>query len=216
MTRLNIVRGVLLACLIPLLAMAAESEGDTFLARNIQKFSEMPGFQCEFEQLMVYTDGGSQRFAGELAVLKPGKFRWQYRQPYEQLYVGDGQVIWHYEPDLLQAERLGSLESVDPVVMRLLEGRVAASEIQILEQQQESQSGLHRYKIRIGEDAPATWLAFSDHGELSFIERVDMLGNRNRMSLSACSYIAPAAKLFSFTPPEGVDVLDMRSNQTVE
>jgi len=29
--------------------------------------------------------------------------------------------------------------------------------------------------------------------------------------LSKCSYIAPAANLFSFTPPADVDVLDLRS-----
>ena len=87
---------LLLAAIFPPLLQAAEAgQGDEFLDRNIQRLSELPGFQCDFEQVMLYTDGGSQRYAGELAVLKPGQFRWQYRQPYEQLYVGDGKVIWH-------------------------------------------------------------------------------------------------------------------------
>ena len=208
---------LLLAVMLTLPVQAGTAGGrDDFFDRSLQRLAELPGFQCNFEQLMLYTDGGSQRYAGELAVLKPGQFRWQYSQPYEQLYVGDGRVIWHYEPDLLQAERLGNLESVDPVVMRLLEGRVEAGEIQILEQQQDGQTGIRRYRIQIGKDAPETWLGFLDSGELVFIEREDMLGNRNRVALAACSYVAPPANLFSFTPPEGVEVLDMRSNQTAE
>lgn len=208
---------LLLAVILPLPALAAEPEArDDFLDRNIQRLSAMPGFQCHFEQLMLYTDGGKQSYAGELAVLKPGQFRWQYKKPYEQLYIGDGHVIWHYEPDLMQAERLSDLESVDPVVMRLLDGRVPLTDIHILNKAKDSQAGIHRYQIRIGEDEPATWLGFFGNGELSYIEREDLLGNTNRMSLSACSYIAPAANLFSFTPPEGVEVLDMRSNHTAE
>lgn len=208
---------LLLALILPLQAFAAESEPrDEFLDRNIRRLAEMPGFQCHFEQQILYTDGGEQSYAGDLSVRKPGQFRWQYKQPYEQLYIGDGKVIWHYEPDLMQAERLGNLESVDPVVMRLLDGRVSYTEIQILEQQQDSEASVRRYRIRIGDDEPATWLGFFENGELSYIEREDLLGNTNRMSLSTCSYIAPAANLFSFTPPEGVEVLDMRSNQTAE
>ena len=209
-------RAILLIAALLLPVGAVAGERDDFLDRSIQRLSDFPGFRCQFEQLMLYTDGGSQRYGGDLAVLKPGKFRWQYQFPYAQLYIGDGKVIWHYEPDLLQAERLGNLESVDPVVMRLLEGRVAASEIETLEQQRDSDAGIRSYKVRVGKDAPVTWLGFLDSGELAFIEREDMLGNRNRVSLSACSYIAPPANLFSFTPPEGVEVLDMRSNQTAE
>ena len=214
--KLRLVLLLLAAFMMPGALIAEAEPRDDFLDRNIQRLSEMPGFQCHFEQQMLYTDGGQQLYAGELAVRKPGQFRWQYRQPYEQLYIGDGKVIWHYEPDLMQAERLSNLESVDPVVMRLLDGRVPSSDIHILNQEQDGENDVRRYQIRIGEDEPATWLGFFKNGELSYIEREDLLGNTNRMSLSTCSYIAPAANLFSFTPPEGVEVLDMRSNQTAE
>ena len=32
----------------------------------------------------------------------PGKFRWTYDKPYEQLIVGDGEKLWIYDPDLNQ------------------------------------------------------------------------------------------------------------------
>ena len=66
------------------------------------------------------------------------------------------------------------------------------------------------FRSRIG-DSAAVWLGFNKLGDLVAIERTDLLGNSNRMRLSECSYVAPSANLFSFTPPEGVDVLDLRS-----
>ncbi len=184
-------------------------QGD-FFEHSIRRMTKLPGFSCRFDQLMVFSDGGGQHYAGTLAILKPKRFRWQYEQPYAQLYLGDGQSIWHYEPDLMQAERLNNLESVDPVVMRLLNGRIKLSEIKVLKREYDKKMDIRRFQVSI-EKSPEVWLGFSKYGDLVYIEREDMLGNRNRMRLSKCSYIAPAAKLFSFTPPAGVDVLDLRS-----
>jgi len=186
-----------------------QAQGD-FFNKSIKRLAALPGFQCHFDQLMVFTDGGGQRYSGEVSVLKPERFRWQYDQPYEQLYVGDGDSIWHYEPDLMQAERLDNLESVDPAVMKLLDGSIKPTDIELLSRQDSAELGIRRYQVSIQGSDPV-WLGFSKVGDLVLIEREDLLGNRNRMSLSKCSYIAPAENLFSFTPPAGVDVLDMRS-----
>jgi len=186
-------------------------EQGNFFENGIRRMSKLPGFACRFDQLMVFSDGGGQRYSGTLAILKPKRFRWQYEKPYEQLYLGDGHVIWHYEPDLLQAERLSNLEAVDPTVMRLLNGQIELSEIKVLKQEYDNKLDIRRYQVSI-EKSPKVWLGFSKYGDLVYIERQDMLGNSNRMRLSKCSYIAPAANLFSFTPPAGVDVLDLRSS----
>jgi len=181
-----------------------------FFAESIQRLADLPGFQCHFDQLMVFSDGGGQNFSGEVALLKPKRFRWSYMKPYDQLYIGDGSVIWHYEPDLMQAERLSDLEQVDPAVMQLLDGRVAVKDVQVMSQEFDAELEIRRYQVRIG-DSAAVWLGFNKLGDLVAIERTDLLGNSNRMRLSECSYVAPSANLFSFTPPEGVDVLDLRS-----
>jgi len=187
-----------------------KNQKGVFFESSIKRLGKLPGFSCHFDQLMVFSDGGDQHYAGSLAILKPKRFRWQYDKPYAQLYLGDGQSIWHYEPDLMQAERLNNLETVDPTVMRLLNGQIKLSKIKVLKQEYNKKLDIHRFQVSI-EKSPKVWLAFSKHGDLVYIERADMLGNRNKMRLSKCSYIAPAANLFSFTPPAGVDVLDLRS-----
>jgi outer membrane lipoprotein carrier protein len=194
---------------------ARQNSDSKFLENSIKKLAGMAGFQCHFDQLIAYGDGSEQSYSGELAVRKPGLFRWQYRQPYEQLYIRDGEVIWHYEADLMQAERLSDLESVNPVVMKLLDGQISFSDVHMLRKEYDEGLNIWRYQVQIG-DGPAVWLGFSRFGDLSSIERQDVLGNSNRMSLSTCSFIAPAANLFSFTPPDGVEVLDLRTNNLTE
>lgn len=180
-----------------------------FFDFSVARLAELPGFACRFDQQMQFADGGGQHFSGRLALLKPDRFRWEYVQPYAQLYVSDGRVIWHYEPDLMQAEQMNSLDAVDPSVMRLLSGHVKPSSIKLLQSRYDADAGIQYFKVHFA-GSPEVWLGFSEHGALVAITRDDLLGNHNRMMLSACSFVAPDANLFSFAPPDGVDVLDMR------
>jgi len=191
-------------------SLAAEESSEMFFQHSLARLGELPGFQCRFEQRMLFADGSSQLYSGELAVRKPGMFRWQYQQPYDQLYVGDGVVIWHYEPDLMQAEKLADLEAVDPVVMRLLDGRLSLKDISIVEYRFDAKNSLRRYLVELAAGS-RVWLGFRQDGTLINIERDDVLGNTNRMQLIECAYIAPSKNLFSFSPPPGVDVLDIRA-----
>jgi outer membrane lipoprotein carrier protein len=43
-----------------------------------------------------------QASSGEMAISRPGKFRWQIVQPYPQLMVSDGQKVWLHDPELNQ------------------------------------------------------------------------------------------------------------------
>ncbi len=183
-----------------------------FFNRSIKRLSQLPGFNCRFDQLIAFADGGGKHYSGSVAVLKPKRFRWQYQQPYEQLYLGDGDMIWHYEPDLMQAERLNNIEAVDSSVMGLLDGSITATEIKMFKREYDSELDIQRFQVRL-KDSPEVWLGFSKYGDLVYIERQDTLGNSNQMRLSECSYIAPPKNLFSFTPPKGVDVLDMRQSK---
>jgi len=43
-----------------------------------------------------------QNSTGTFAFARPGKFRWTYDKPFEQLIVGDGARVWIYDRDLNQ------------------------------------------------------------------------------------------------------------------
>lgn len=171
------------------------------LQKGLEELARVKGFTCKFEQSIIFTDGEKQLYAGELAVARPGKFRWQYNTPYQQLYISNGEGVWLYEPDLLQAQWLDGLEAVDPVVMRLLNGEVKGDEIILLGSPGEK----YTYHIRIGKNQDV-WMALSD-GMPAWIESRDALGNRNRMTLKEIKKGQPDASLFHFDVPKGVDVI---------
>ncbi|RMH62537.1 MAG: outer membrane lipoprotein carrier protein LolA [Zetaproteobacteria bacterium] len=196
----------LLLCSYTLSAFAADDQAT--LRQRIAAFSNSVGFSCTFEQEVYLSDGQVQRYAGSLEVLRPGRFRWEYREPYAQLYLGDGRLIWHYEPDLMQVERMSNLDAVDPLVMRLLDGRLESGRLTLLDVRHER--GRDAYRIRVGAMAPV-WLAFDRaDGRLAYVESTDALGNRNRIRFTRCSLVAPPSQRFSFAVPKGVDVIDVQ------
>jgi len=176
------------------------SELPKLLQQGLQKLADLRGFSCRFEQLIYYEDGTQQHYQGRLAVAKGGYFRWQYEQPYEQLYISNGKGVWLYEPDLMQAQWLDSLDAVDPVAMRLLEGRVKHGEVVLLD------ATLTIYHIRVADTE--LWLSLDIQGLPRWFETKDRLGNRNRMKLLSIEQHKPAMQQFEFTPPKGVDVMD--------
>jgi outer membrane lipoprotein carrier protein len=59
--------------------------------------------QGNFRQVVVNRDGRTtQTSSGTFAFLRPGKFRWTYDKPFDQLIVGDGEKVWVYDRDLNQ------------------------------------------------------------------------------------------------------------------
>ena len=57
----------------------------------------------EFSQTVMPRSGRKAQVAsGSFSFERPGRFRWHYEQPYEQLLVGDGTRMWSYDKDLNQ------------------------------------------------------------------------------------------------------------------
>ncbi|MGE5087795.1 MAG: outer membrane lipoprotein chaperone LolA [Candidatus Levyibacteriota bacterium] len=88
-----------------LLALALASPGATASGLDqLHAFLEgTKTAQGDFTQTVVRRDGRpTQKTSGSFAFQRPGRFRWAYDKPYEQLIVGDGARIWIYDHDLNQ------------------------------------------------------------------------------------------------------------------
>src|ERR1700726_4523496 len=74
-------------------------------ATDVEKYlAGLATWSADFTQTI--DDGHGQVLrsaAGKLYLQKPGKFRWDYSQPSEQLILADGKQIWFYDKDLQQA-----------------------------------------------------------------------------------------------------------------
>ncbi|PCI43170.1 MAG: hypothetical protein COB41_07750 [Proteobacteria bacterium] len=204
---------LLLMLLLPVSVWAEADEASTeplpiALKQGLDRLASLSGFSCKFEQIIFYDDGSKQVFSGTLAVAKSGRFRWQYMQPYEQLYISNGDGVWLYEPDLMQVQWLQSISAVDPIAMRLLEGRVQPEEVHVLG----DVAGVYHVRLGDGEQATELWLALDKQDMPLWFESRDSLGNRNRMRLLSIDVHEPDKQQFEFKVPKGVDVIDANGN----
>jgi outer membrane lipoprotein carrier protein len=59
--------------------------------------------RANFTQTVTNRDGKvTQESSGSMELMRPGKFRWVYEKPYEQLIVGDGTRLWLFDRELNQ------------------------------------------------------------------------------------------------------------------
>src|SRR3990172_7508337 len=59
--------------------------------------------QAQFEQTVINEKGKTlESSKGKVYLQRPGKFHWDYEQPYVQSIIGDGQKVWIYDQDLEQ------------------------------------------------------------------------------------------------------------------
>ncbi|MDM8567840.1 outer membrane lipoprotein chaperone LolA, partial [Candidatus Halobeggiatoa sp. HSG11] len=92
----NVIKYIFISlCLSPQLVFANEILDDFFKQLNTM--------QGQFEQSLFNEQGNLLEISeGKMYVQRPNQFRWEYKKPYEQLIVADGEKIWIYDNDLEQ------------------------------------------------------------------------------------------------------------------
>lgn len=91
----------LAACFCTASALAATATEQ--LASLLSNFNSM---SAHFDQALYDGKGHIvQKSLGNMALQRPGKFRWEVQKPDKQLLIADGQYLWVYDVDLQQATR---------------------------------------------------------------------------------------------------------------
>jgi outer membrane lipoprotein carrier protein len=90
---------LLLGCGLLTSAQTPAQELDTVL-QNLRTMT------ADFSQVTTDSSGRVlQKTTGNMALQRPGKFRWQTLTPNKQLILADGTYVWVYDTDLAQATR---------------------------------------------------------------------------------------------------------------
>jgi len=106
----------LLLCLLPGLSLAGS--GPDRLNAFLENLVTM---QARFEQsILDKTHSRAERFQGIFSLKRPGQFRWDYHEPYEQLIVADGNRIWVYDSDLEQVSNRSQEDALRGTPAQLL------------------------------------------------------------------------------------------------
>ena len=93
---------------------------DDFLAFNAATKTAT----ARFEQ-QVFDRAGKvvERASGTFAFARPGKFRWTYEKPHQQVLVGDGTRLWIHDPDLNQVAVKRIDQAISSTPAALLAGK---------------------------------------------------------------------------------------------
>lgn len=151
-----------------------------------------------------------QKGGGTLQFERPGKFRWVYQKPYEQLIVGDGAKVWFYDQDLNQ------------VTVRKLDVAIGSSPAALLAGSSDIENNFDLTEI--GSEGGTEWLearpkakdsafewvrlGFSSEGTLKAMELHDSFGQTTVLTFSQLERNPRIpSELFKFSPPQGADVI---------
>lgn len=101
-----------LVCLMTLPA-AAQPNLDYVLDRIEEHYNRAKTLRVSFTE--TYTAGGRGRKteSGELYLRKPGRMRWDYRDPMGKLFISDGKNLYLYTPASNRAEKMKLKETDD-------------------------------------------------------------------------------------------------------
>ncbi len=167
-------------------------------------------FQADFTQTVFDSNGQVMEEAkGTFALDRPGRFRWDYQEPYPQHIVADGQRIWFYDVDLEQVTVNSQLEALADTPATLLSGETKPEDKYSLTDIP-SDDGLLWVEL-IPENEESSFqtvvLAFDDIGLRQMIMK-DSFDQQTRLVFNnVVENPKLADDLFVFTPPEGVDVV---------
>jgi outer membrane lipoprotein carrier protein len=183
-----------------------QSPGDAALERFLE---DVQTLKADFRQQLWSADGKLlDESSGTFALRRPDRFRWDYREPMQQLIVADGDKLWMYDEELAQVT-VSPLDRTAGSPAMLLSGGEAVRDSFDVEDSYES-GGLAWIKLRpklTGTDFSSVLIGFDD-GLPRQLELVDGLQQTTRIVFSN---VAVNDKLddalFRFEPPRGVDVI---------
>jgi len=192
-------------CLLPLSVKASAIESlKTFV-------SKAQTFRADFSQTLL--DKNFQvikKASGSMMFERPGKFRWVYDQPYQQLIIGDGEQVWFYDQDLAQVtvHRLDQALGSTPAAL-LAGGNTIERDFNLQEIDVQGETEWLEAVPKNQENAfELIRLGFSKTGNLREMIMRDSFDQVTWLIFSGTEQNPTLAPdLFQFTPPEGVDVI---------
>jgi outer membrane lipoprotein carrier protein len=149
-----------------------------------------------------------ERATGRMEIARPGRLRWAYESPYEQLLVTDGERVWMYDADLEQVSITRIEQTIAGSPAMLLGGGRLAEGFEVRETWQ--RAGLEWVALApLQSDTDFSRIVLGHDGEVVHrMELVDALGQTTGIVFTDIERgIELAAERFSLVAPPGVDVM---------
>lgn len=195
------------ACVLPAASATATSGPAQFQAF----LKTTQSARALFTQTVTARSGRKPQYSkGQVAFVRPGRFRWLYELPYYQLLVGDGSKLWIFDRDLNQVtiKQLGSALGSTPAALLAGDNDI---ERNFVISDAGSVDGLDYIEAmpRNKEEGSFAWVRIGLRNNLP--QRMiiqDHFGQQTLLEFQQFERnLSLSAELFRFSPPQGADVI---------
>ena len=207
---------ILLVAMITL-SMTTVQLSPAEVAERVQAvYNAAASMRCDFVQLYRSgTTGKVTEAGGELKLKKPGKMRWDYKEPDRKLYISDGVTVYWYLPDDRQVTKM-SLDEADQQQTQILflTGRGDLNRDFAISNEMVNQplyEGSYLLRLVPNREEDFDYLVLEINPTDYYVERmvvVDTFGNSTDYRFLNIRPAELADSEFAFTIPRGVEVFE--------
>ncbi|MDT8282315.1 MAG: outer membrane lipoprotein chaperone LolA [Gammaproteobacteria bacterium] len=204
-------KSVLVIFLFTIISISAfagdkKSTGELYLENFL---SNTKTFEAVFHQtLRTHKGEVLQETSGRFYLSRPGKFRWNYQSPYEQIIVSDGERLWNYDVELQQVTVQKKSVGLPGTPMALLDNSSDLYKSFTVTPLDEH-DGVYRLKLqsKSKESDFGEIVVALDADGLRFMQLHDQFEQVTDIIFSASKTNENLAQdIFVFIPPDGADV----------
>jgi len=174
------------------------------------KLSRIHTMKAEFTQHIYAKKRELSRSSGTMAFVRPGHFRWETKQPMEQLLIADGKKIWLYDVDLEQVTVKQQTESMGSAAGLFLSDDKSGlvRDFHVTSEHQD-EAEIFQLKAK-AKQANIQRVTLRFEGEqLESMDLYDQLGQHTAVHFQKIKMnMTLPEKRFHFSPPAGVDVVE--------
>lgn len=203
-----------------LLLLPQTASADALVTDMQRRYQTLQSFSAEFTQTLIHRESGAEeRRKGTLIFHKPLRLRWETAKPSPELlvvtekevwdYLPDEDLVYRYAPDVVQDSRS---------VIQVITGQSRLDKDFDVTREKDA-DGLAVLRLYPKEPTPQLveamlWI----DPQSKLIRRVqlkDFYGNSNDIIIARVTPDAAVpAGSFSFTPPQGITVEDLKADPT--
>lgn len=203
-------QSVLLVLSLMAAPLVAWSQTATQQLRDFIK--QVQSAQGQFRQHTVDAQGQTRpEQSGDFAFKRPGQFKWNVTQPYEQLVMADGKTLFQYDPDLNQLTKRSVDQAIGASPAAILFGNSALDDRFDLSDLPRAE-GMDWLRVKPkNSDAGFDYvdIAFNQNQPQQLVVQ-DGFGQQTRIHLQHMkTNIALEASTFVLNPPADVDVVEL-------
>ncbi len=156
--------------------------------------------------------GRTKTSSGSFDFQRPNRFRFEYRKPFEQTIVADGQTVWLFDKDLNQVSQRKQAKVIGNTPAAVI---AASPDLETIKRDFDLQALPDKDGLQWVQATPRqkegqlTGMKVGFRGDqLAALEIQDSFGQRSLLTFNNMQVNTPVtADAFHFTPPKGADVV---------